>query len=77
LVQSVVDVSQGVQRRPLTLADLVFALNRKRLLKAADRLRRANTPHHGAAHDVTAEHDAPVEGVLEAAEADEPVVEAK
>jgi carbon-monoxide dehydrogenase small subunit len=40
---------------------------------AADRLRKANTPRprHGpqAGHG---EHDAPVEGVLEAAEADEP-----
>jgi carbon-monoxide dehydrogenase small subunit len=46
---------------------------------AADRLRKANTPHphHGADHHAHAEHDAPVEGVLEAAEADEPVVEAK
>jgi carbon-monoxide dehydrogenase small subunit len=44
---------------------------------AADRLRKANTPrpHHVAQHG--GEHDAPVEGVLEAAEADEPVVEAK
>jgi carbon-monoxide dehydrogenase small subunit len=46
---------------------------------AADRLRKANTPrpHHGADHHAHAEHDAPVGGVLEAAEADEPVVEAK
>src|ERR1700692_2038622 len=46
---------------------------------AADRLRKANTPrpHHGADHHAHAEHDAPVEGVLEAAKADEPVVEAK
>jgi aerobic carbon-monoxide dehydrogenase small subunit len=46
---------------------------------AADRLRKANTPRpqHGADHHADAEHDAPVEGVLEAAEADEPVVEAK
>jgi len=45
---------------------------------AADRLRKANTPrpHHGV-HAAQAEHDAPVEGVLEAAEADEPVAEAK
>src|SRR3954467_14529931 len=42
---------------------------------AADRLRKANTPRaqHGAAHHVGAGHDAPVEGVLGAAAADEPV----
>jgi len=41
---------------------------------AADRLRKANTPrpHHHEPHS-HAEHDAPVEGVLQAAEADEPV----
>jgi carbon-monoxide dehydrogenase small subunit len=39
---------------------------------AADRLRKANTPRplHAPSHP---EHDAPVEGVLEAAQADEPV----
>ena len=42
---------------------------------AADRLRKANTPraHRGAPHHAGAGHDAPVEGVLEAAAADEPV----
>jgi carbon-monoxide dehydrogenase small subunit len=46
---------------------------------AAARLRIANTPqpHHGAHYHAQARHDAPVEGVLEAAKADEPVVEAK
>jgi carbon-monoxide dehydrogenase small subunit len=46
---------------------------------AAERLRKANTPRtaHGMAHQPDAEHDAPVEGVLQAAEADEPVKEAK
>jgi carbon-monoxide dehydrogenase small subunit len=46
---------------------------------AADRLRKANTPRplHAAPHHAHAGHDAPVEGVLEAARADEPVVEAK
>jgi carbon-monoxide dehydrogenase small subunit len=46
---------------------------------AAARLQIANTPqpHHGAPRPPDAEHDAPVEGVLEAAEADEPVAEAK
>jgi carbon-monoxide dehydrogenase small subunit len=46
---------------------------------AADRLRKANTPRerHGMPHQPHAEHGAPVEGVLEAAEADEPVVKAK
>jgi carbon-monoxide dehydrogenase small subunit len=46
---------------------------------AAGRLRKANTPraHHGAPHYASAEHDAPVEGVLEAAKADEPAEEAK
>jgi carbon-monoxide dehydrogenase small subunit len=46
---------------------------------AADRLRKANTPRaqHGMPHQAQAEHDAPAEGVLEAAEADEPVAEAK
>jgi aerobic carbon-monoxide dehydrogenase small subunit len=46
---------------------------------AADRLRKANTPrpHHGAPHHAHAEQDAPVEGVLEAAEADEPVGDPK
>jgi carbon-monoxide dehydrogenase small subunit len=46
---------------------------------AADRLRKANTPrpHNGAPHHTQAEHDAPVEGVLAAAAADEPVVEPK
>jgi carbon-monoxide dehydrogenase small subunit len=41
---------------------------------AADRLRKANTPRprRDALH-AHGEHDAPVEGVLEAAEADEPV----
>jgi carbon-monoxide dehydrogenase small subunit len=42
---------------------------------AADRLRKANTPraHRDTPHHLLAEHDAPVEGVLEAAAADEPV----
>jgi carbon-monoxide dehydrogenase small subunit len=42
---------------------------------AADRLRKANTPrlHHEPPHHLHVEHDAPVEGVLEAAAADEPV----
>jgi carbon-monoxide dehydrogenase small subunit len=42
---------------------------------AADRLRKANTPrgHHDTPHHLHAERDAPVEGVLEAAAADEPV----
>jgi carbon-monoxide dehydrogenase small subunit len=46
---------------------------------AADRLRKANTPraHHGTPHHAQAEQDAPVEGVLQAAEADEPVEKAK
>src|ERR1700712_6047343 len=46
---------------------------------AAERLRKANTPRPqpGMPHGDNAEHDAPVEGVLEAAEADEPVAEAK
>jgi carbon-monoxide dehydrogenase small subunit len=46
---------------------------------AASRLRIANTPqpHHGAHDQAQAKHDAPVEGVLEAAKADEPAVEAK
>jgi carbon-monoxide dehydrogenase small subunit len=46
---------------------------------AAARLRIANTPRpdHGAHHPVDAGNDAPAEGVLEAAEADVPVVEAK
>ena len=46
---------------------------------AAARLRVANTlqPHHGAHYHAQAGHDDPVEGVLEAAKADEPVVEAK
>jgi carbon-monoxide dehydrogenase small subunit len=46
---------------------------------AADRLRKANTPrpHHGASHHAQAEHDAPVEGVLEAAEDDKPAAEVK
>jgi carbon-monoxide dehydrogenase small subunit len=46
---------------------------------AADRLRKANTPRarRGALDHATAEHDAPAEGVLEAAEADEPVQEAR
>jgi carbon-monoxide dehydrogenase small subunit len=46
---------------------------------AADRLRKANTlcPRHGVPRHENAEHDAPAEGVLEAAEADQPVVEAK
>jgi aerobic carbon-monoxide dehydrogenase small subunit len=46
---------------------------------AADRLRKANTPraHRGTSHHAQAEHDAPVEGVLEAAPADEPVEDAR
>jgi carbon-monoxide dehydrogenase small subunit len=42
---------------------------------AADRLRIANTPRpqQGLPHHAHGAHDAPVEGVLEAAEADEPV----
>jgi aerobic carbon-monoxide dehydrogenase small subunit len=46
---------------------------------AADRLRKANTlrPHRDAPRHGHTEQDAPAEGVLEAAEADEPVVEAK
>lgn len=46
---------------------------------AAARLQIANTPqpHHGAPRHPDAETDAPVKGVLEAAEADEPVAEAK
>jgi carbon-monoxide dehydrogenase small subunit len=46
---------------------------------AAARLRIANTPRprHAAHEHPHAEHDAPVEGVLAAAEADEPAVEAK
>ena len=46
---------------------------------AAARLRIANTPrsHLGTHHSVDTGHDAPAEGVLEAAEADEPVVESK
>jgi carbon-monoxide dehydrogenase small subunit len=46
---------------------------------AADRLRKANTPRarRAASDHANAEHDAPTEGVLEAAEADEPVEEAK
>jgi carbon-monoxide dehydrogenase small subunit len=45
---------------------------------AADRLRKANTPRarHGVSHHTQADHDAPAEGVLEAAAADEPVEEA-
>jgi hypothetical protein len=41
---------------------------------AADRLRRANTPRaaHALPHHGHGEHDAPTEGVLEAAPADEP-----
>jgi len=40
---------------------------------AAERLRKANTPRpHHATHPADGEHDAPVEGVLEAAEADKP-----
>jgi carbon-monoxide dehydrogenase small subunit len=44
---------------------------------AAHRLRKANTPrpHHCAPHHVNVQQDAPVEGVLEAAEADEPGAE--
>jgi aerobic carbon-monoxide dehydrogenase small subunit len=45
---------------------------------AADRLQKSNMPHpqrHGHAH--SGEHDAPVEGILEAAEADAPVETAK
>src|SRR3954447_9546851 len=39
---------------------------------AAERLRKANTPRpHHVTHPAHGEHDAPVEGVLEAAEADE------
>lgn len=46
---------------------------------AADRLRKANTPraNHDTPHHLHAEHDAPVEGVLEAAAADEPVEETR
>ncbi len=46
---------------------------------AADRLRKANTPRvqQSSPHHLHAEHDAPVEGVLEAAESDEPVKGAK
>jgi aerobic-type carbon monoxide dehydrogenase small subunit (CoxS/CutS family) len=41
---------------------------------AADRLRVANTPRpNQGAHLAQGEHDAPAEGVLEAAQADEPV----
>jgi carbon-monoxide dehydrogenase small subunit len=46
---------------------------------AAGRLRKANTPrpHHGAAHGARAEHDAPAQGVLKAAEAYQPGAGAK
>ena len=44
---------------------------------AADRLRIANTPRPRHGHHAQGGHDAPVEGVLEAAQADEPAVEAK
>jgi aerobic carbon-monoxide dehydrogenase small subunit len=46
---------------------------------AADRLRKANSPrpNRGVPPRGYEEHDAPVEGVLEAAPADEPVVETK
>ena len=46
---------------------------------AAERLQKSNIPlaSHGISDRPGAAHDAPVEGVLEAAEADEPVPEAK
>jgi carbon-monoxide dehydrogenase small subunit len=46
---------------------------------AADRLRKANTPrtHHTTPHHGRDEHDAPAEGVLEAAAADEPDEDAR
>ena len=46
---------------------------------AAERLQKSNIPlaNQGISHRPGAAHDAPVEGVLEAAEADEPVPEAK
>jgi carbon-monoxide dehydrogenase small subunit len=45
---------------------------------AAERLQKSNVPHpQHTGHSHAGEHDAPVEGILEAAEADAPLESAK
>ncbi|MET0722847.1 MAG: 2Fe-2S iron-sulfur cluster-binding protein, partial [Tardiphaga sp.] len=45
---------------------------------AAERLQKSNTPHpQHARHSHSGAHDAPVEGILQAAEADAPMESAK